>query len=425
MLMNNPGDNLPDYDVVIAGGGLVGGSLAVALAGSDLRVALIEAVPHDSDAHPGFDDRSIALSHGSCNILRQLGLWSAMRDDAFPITRIHVSEQRRFGSAVIDAAEQGISELGHVIKGWQLGRALWQRLEELSAAESLLDVYCPARVTTTEPCGDADSCREITVVAAAGEQRLRTRLLVVADGARSALRDALGVTATEDDYRQVAVVASVQVDRRHAANTAYERFTPDGPLAMLPGADGRYTVVLARAADAVAAVNKLGDGDFLQLVQSSLGFRLGRLRKPGKRVAYPLSLVQTATLTTERAVMIGNAAHGLHPVAGQGFNLGLRDAASLAELLTSGRRESGKDFDCGAPDVLQAYAAWRHDDQRKVVAFTDGLIRLFGRRGRLLSHGRGLGLAMFDVFPAGKRLLARQTMGLAGRMTRLGRGLDL
>ncbi len=410
-------DKPPDYDVVIAGGGLVGGSLAVALAASDLRIALVEAEPHDSAVQASFDDRSIALSHGSCNILRQLGLWDALQSDAFPITRIHVSEQQRFGNALIDAAEQGIAELGFVIKGRRLGAALWQRINKLTG----LDVCCPARVTATVPAADG---RDVVVATPDGEQTLRTRLLVVADGARSSLREALGVAAAIDDYGQTAIVANVQVDRRYAGHTAFERFTPQGPLAVLPGADGLYTVVLACATEQAKQLSALADNEFLQQVQNRLGFRLGRLRKLGKRTAYPLSLVQTAALTTERAVMIGNAAHGLHPVAGQGFNLGLRDAASLAELLITGSRQTPAEFDAGAKSLLQNYADWRHNDQRRVVAFTDGLIRLFGRRGRLLSHARGLGLAVFDTFPAGKRLLARQTMGLGGRMTRLARGLD-
>ena len=407
-----------DYDVVIAGGGLVGGSLAVALAQTRLRVALIEAVPPDSEAQPSFDDRTIALSHGSCNILRQLGLWALLNDSVFPVERIHVSEQGRFGTALIDAAEQGIAELGHVIRGRDLGLALWEQIAALPA----LDVLCPAQVTSTEQVGSG--LRAVTVAAHGEERTLQTRLLVVADGARSALRSVLGVSASDEAYGQTAIVANVQVPPRFAGHTAYERFTPDGPLAVLPGADGRYTIVLARPTEAAAELLELDDAAFLQVLQGCIGMRLGRLQKLGRRSAYPLALVQTDALHARRAVMIGNAAHGLHPVAGQGFNLGLRDAASLAELLADGARDNAG-FDAGADALLTAYAEWRQRDQRNVVRFTDGLIRTFGRKGRLLAAGRGLGLAVFDVFPAGKRELARQTMGLAGRMTRLARGLDL
>jgi len=412
-----------DYDVIIAGGGLVGGSLAVALAQTRLRVALVEAVPPDSDAQPSFDDRTIALSHGSCRILRQLGLWEWLSDSVFPVRRIHVSEQGRFGTALIDCAEQGIPELGHVIQGRALGLALWKKIATLPT----LDVLCPARVTETAQL--VSGCRTITVSEHGEERRFTTALLVVADGARSALRSALGVDARSDDYGQTAIVANVQVGRRYTGHTAYERFTPDGPLAILPGAEGRYTAVLALPTDAAERLLKQDDTAFLQTVQSRIGMRLGRLQKLGQRSSYPLALVQTDALTAPRAVMIGNAAHGLHPVAGQGFNLGLRDVASLAELLADAARESaGADqvgFDAGSDAILAAYVDWRQRDQRNVVRFTDGLIRLFGRKGELLAAGRGFGLAVFDMFPAGKRELARQTMGLAGRMSRLARGLEL
>jgi len=409
-----------EFDVVIAGGGLVGGSLAVALARSRLKVALIEAVPHDSEAQPSFDDRTLALSQGSCNILKQLGLWPLLQDSVFAIDKIHVSEQGRFGTAVIDAAEQGIEHLGHVIKGRALGNALWQRIAELPE----LSVVCPARVSAAELAAKG-SRRKVQVSSVAGDRELHTRLLVVADGARSPLRESLGVGSRVSDYHQVAIVANVQIEKRWAGHMAYERFLPQGPLAVLPGPAGRYTIVLARDAAAAGDYLQMPDSEFLQVLQTGLGFRLGRLKNLGKRVSYPLSLVQTEKLAARRAVMIGNAANGLHPVAGQGFNLGLRDVASLAELLADDMAGGVEQFDPGADDLLQAYTDWRQDDHRNVVTFTDGLIRLFGRSGELLSRGRGLGLTLFDVLPAGKRELARQTMGLGGRMTRLARGLDL
>lgn len=408
-----------DYDVVIAGGGLVGGSLAVALAQTKLRVALIEAEPPDSAQQPSFDERTIALSHGSCTILRQLGVWAQLEDSVFPVRRIHVSEQGRFGTALIDADEQGIAQLGHVIQGRALGQALWGRIAELQS----LDVYCPARVIAAGECDNA--VRRITVTTDAGQRDIDTRLLVVADGARSQLRAQLGIGAEVDDYEQMAIVANLQVAAKFAGGTAYERFTPQGPLALLPGRHGRYTVVLARPTAIAEEMLQLDDEAFLQIVQHCIGMRLGRLGKLGARSAYPLALVQTASLTADRAVMIGNAAHGLHPVAGQGFNLGLRDVASLAELLSDAARDHGDAFDAGAAPLLADYTDWRRRDQRNVVMFTDGLIRMFGRSGSLLGAGRGLGLALFDMLPVGKRELARQTMGIAGRMSRLARGLEL
>jgi len=411
-----PADEL--YDVVIAGGGLVGGSLALALSGTGCRVALIEAVPPESDAQPSFDDRTLALSRGSQRILEQLGLWSRLVDNTWSVRQIHVSQQGAFGTALIDAAEQGIDELGFVIKSRELGQALWQQLRE----QSELDLLCPARVTATDSGQDV---RTVAIETDAGSRTLRTRLLVVADGARSKLRTALGVSAAERDYEQVAVVANVQIDPGRSGHRAYERFTSEGPLALLPGADGLYTAVLARHSDDVEEVMAMPDGELLALLQELIGFRLGRLQRIGKRQAYPLSLVTAERIITERAVMIGNAAHGLHPVAAQGFNLGLRDVAALAETLADARHAGSGSLDAGSPELLQAYADWRGKDQRKVVDFTDGLIRLFGVSGAAASAVRGISLNAFDILPPVKRELARQTMGLAGRMSRLARGLPL
>ena len=412
--------SIDTFDVLIAGGGLVGGSLAVALARTDLRVALVEAFEPDNDLQPSFDDRTIALSHGSCNILRQLGTWELLADSVWPIRQIHISEARQFGTALIDAAEQGIAELGYVIKSRTLGQGLWQQIEQLEN----LTVLCPARVTGSS-VDSGNGVRAIEIEGQSARQTINARLLIVADGARSKLREALGVGATEHDYRQSAIVANVQIAQHYAGHRAYERFTAAGPLALLPGKNGLYTVVMARPSAAIAELMDMRDEHFLQLVQEAFGFRLGRLRRIGQRYCYPLALTKADALIAERAVMIGNAAHGLHPVAGQGFNLGLRDVATLAELLVDAQRTDGAEFDAGSAKLLDLYLAWRGDDQRKVVAFTDGLIRFFALPGKTLAAGRGLGLTMFDVFPAGKRELARQTMGLAGRMTRLARGLDL
>jgi 2-octaprenyl-6-methoxyphenol hydroxylase len=395
----------------------VGGSLAIALGESGLRVALVEAVPAASDQQPSFDARSIALSHGSCRILTQLGVWAHLQEAVWPVREIHVSEQGRFGTTLIDAAEQGIEQLGHVIQAHALGEALWARIRECSS----LTVFCPARVTTTvAPRGGQ---RQLSLTTADGTaQTLNTRLLAIADGARSPLRQAVGITASERDYAQVAVICGVQVAPRYAGHRAFERFTPTGPLAVLPGPDGRYTAVLARPAERATALLAETDAEYLARLQRLCGWRLGRLQRIGPRVSYPLALTTAASLTAPRAVLIGNAANSLHPVAGQGFNLGLRDVASLAELLVAAGRAAG---DPGSPALLDQYAEWRSADQRAVVRFTDSLIRVFGVRATGLAAARGLALSLFDLSVTGKRALARQTMGLAGRMTRLGRGLPL
>lgn len=402
-------------DVLIAGGGMVGASLAVALAGLPVRVTLVEAVPAGAPGQPSFDARTTALSRSSQHILATLGIWPAVHTEAAPIQRIHVSERGRLGTTVIDGDDEGGEPLGYVLENRLLGAALWRAMRD----SPNVTVRSPATVAGV---ARADDALEVTVQEGGAGTVLRTRLLVVADGARSALRASLGIAARIRPYEQVAIVGNVALHGGGRSggqgSIAYERFTPDGPLALLPAGPGRYVFVLTRRAAAAGAVVGLPDADFLQLLQQEFGYRLGRFERLGARSSYPLELVEADAVTAPRVALVGNAAHGLHPVAGQGYNLGLRDAAALAELIaeTAGA-------DPGRPELLARYAAWRRPDQRRVVAFTDGLIRLFDRSGP--GALRGLGLLLFDTTPGAKRVLARQTMGLGGRRTRLVRGLPL
>lgn len=400
-------------DVLICGGGMVGASLACALSTLPLRVAMVEAVPFGSTSQPSFDDRTIALSRTSQRILQTVGVWPVVASDSCPIRAIHVSERGRLGSAVISAAGQGVGELGYVVANRAIGEALWDRL----AQADNVAVYSPAVATMARVHPD-----HVEVMTRSGDAQtaINARLLVVADGARSGLRQLLGIAATERDYGQTAVVGNVAVSGTTDPFTAYERFTPDGPVALLPFREGGRAFVMASPHEAARQAMALGEEAFLDLLQSAFGQRLGRFTRLGRRAAYPLSLVQAQRLTVPRSVVIGNAAHGLHPVAGQGYNLGLRDVAALAELIAQAVRAEA---DPGKPSVLQSYVGWRRNDQRNVVTFTDGLIRLFELP--LAGTGRGLGLMVFDMLPGAKRALARQTMGMAGRMSRLARGLAL
>lgn len=405
-----------DCDVLIAGGGMVGASLAVALAGLPLRIELIEAIPAGSAGQPSFDARTTALSRSSQHILATLGVWPAVARQAAPILKIHVSERGRLGTTVIDAGEQDGEALGHVVENRLLGAELWRTL----AASPNVTVRSPATVTRATNCEDA---LEVQVEEAGNSSVIRARLLVVADGARSTLREALGISARTTPYDQSAIVANVSVETPGSGSVAYERFTADGPLALLPAGGDRYVVVLTRRNGEAEVVERLPDSAFLDLLQSEFGFRLGRFRRVGARSSYPLALVEAERVTADRVAIVGNAAHGLHPVAGQGYNLGLRDAAALAELIAIEMRRTDARPDAGRQALLADYAGWRRPDQRKVVAFTDGLVRLFDTGG--LGPLRGLGLLLFDNLPGAKRLLARETMGLAGRRTRLARGLRL
>jgi 2-octaprenyl-6-methoxyphenol hydroxylase len=414
------------FDIAIVGGGMVGASLAVSLEGLGLRVVLIEAVPHDSASQPSFDERTTALSNGSRRILETLGVWAAVSGAATPIRKIHVSDQGRFGFARVDAAEQGLAAMGYVVPNRSLGTALWARL---SRSESLR-VFCPAHVTRVHPT-DRSVELAISVVrderARAAESSaeplvIEARLVVAADGAQSAVRNAFGIAAEVRDYEQTAVITAVLPQRFHDY-VAYERFTASGPMALLPLADGRCTLVLTLKPDVAKAALAWSDQEFISEVQRRFGFRLGRFLKVGRRVPYPLSLTRSERLSSGRCIIVGNAAQGLHPVAGMGFNLGLRDAASLAELVAD--RQHGPQADLGDGTVQSHYDAWRAADRGGIIAFTDGLVRVFSNPLGAVQRLRNLGLLAFDAFPPAKSALSRLSTGASGRIPKLARGVAL
>ena len=406
------------YDIVIAGGGMVGSSLALALRPLGLRVAVVEAVAREGSQQPSFDDRSTALSRSSQKFFAALGLWEKIAPSATLIQKIHVSDRGRFGFSHLDAEEQQVEALGYVV----INRVLGEVLQEGLDGAKNIDVLCPARISdvhTTE--GSA------IVTVAMGDEDTRTieaRLLVAADGARSEVRAMVGLSATHKPYEQIAVIGNLQPEKPHE-HVAYERFTETGPIAMLPVANGRVAFVWTLAPNEANRVLELGDEEFTAALQAAFGYRLGRFSRVGKRASYPLSLTRAEGLVARRSVVIGNAAHGLHPVAGQGFNLGLRDVAALADCLADYQERQGADSDPGDANLLEDYAQWRKADQQKLVGFTDNLIRLFGSDDRPIKTLRNLGMWGFDLVPGVRGLFAKHTMGLAGRLPRLSRGLPL
>jgi 2-octaprenyl-6-methoxyphenol hydroxylase len=406
-------------DIAVVGGGMVGASLSLALAPLGIRIALIEAVPPDAADQPSFDERTTALSNGSRRILEGIGAWPQVAAQATPIRRIHVSDKGRFGFARIDAAEQGLAAMGYVVANRSLGAALWEQVRR----HDCVSVYCPARAG--EVATDADSVT-LSVLQQDATTTLRARLIVAADGAQSALRRAAGVTAQVTDYGQSAVITTVLPQRFHD-HVAYERFTPDGPLALLPLDGGRCTLVLTLSSATAAAAMGWSDDEFLAEVQRRFGFRLGRFLKVGRRIAYPLTLVQAQNTSAARCVIVGNAAQSLHPVAGMGFNLGLRDVASLAEVIAErhAARHGDAGFDPGAQPTLAAYDEWRRVDRRGVIAFTDGLVRVFSNPSGTIGLLRNLGLLAFDAFPPAKAALSRLSTGAGTRLPRLARGVPL
>jgi len=402
------------YDILIVGGGIVGASLARALDGQGLGIAMVEAIQFETRASPGYDDRAIALAQGTKRIFDGMQLWDNLADEATPIHRIHVSDRGHCGFTRMDRAEEGLPALGYVVPARVIGRVLGDFVRQTDA----VDLYCPA--VLQELSIDADAVRAVLLVNGR-EQAVTARLVVAADGAGSVVREQLGIPVTDYDYAQTAVITNITPQLPHR-NTAFERFTDTGPLALLPMTEQRCAVVWTVSTGETDAVMGLSDAAFLARLQERFGFRLGRLERVGQRQAWPLHLIKASEYVRPRLALVGNAAHTLHPIAGQGFNLGVRDIAALAEVLVDATRRG---VDPGDLFVLNRYAEWRHADLQRVTAFTDGMARLFTLPLPALGMARSAGMLVLDLVPPAKRLLTRLTMGRGGRISRLGCGLPL
>lgn len=407
--------------VAIAGGGLVGMGLALALGRGGIPVVVIEADAGGGRGPSPYDSRPIALSQGSRRILDALGVWTSIAAAVTPITRIHVSDRGHFGFARLRAKDHGVDALGYVIPAAELGRALAAALQSMDAVRILR----PAVAEDVDY--DAQGGARVAIVPAGepGPDELpcgvEAKLVVLCDGGRSTLRERLGVAVGETDYGQWAVTARVETRCPHEG-VAYERFTADGPLALLPMQGNHCGLIWSMNAETSERLAGLDEGGFLSALGEQFGTRLGGFVSTGPRSAFPLQRITAKSVTGERLAIIGNAANHLHPVAGQGLNLGLRDAAALAEVVVAAIGEGG---DPGDPSVLARYAAWRNRDQRLVSRATDTLVRLFSNRLTPLVLARDLGLLAFDLFPPAKRYFGNHAMGLAGRQSRLARGLPL
>lgn len=398
--------------IVIAGGGMVGLSLALLLderLPQPARITLVEGIalpPAEAGGaayHPSFDARSTALSYSTAAIYRDLGLWAELEVGTAPIQSIHVSRRGRPGSTRLLAREQGWDALGWVVENPCLGRSLLKAVR----GRPRIELYCPARVTGAEARG---SGMAVTI----DDDAVDCDLLVIADGAGSTLREQLRFHTRRKPYREEAVVANLAMELRHEG-CAFERFTATGPLALLPlpptqEAPSRMALVWTLPPESAAELEQGDDERFAQALQESFGHRLGRVERVGRISRYPLALTEAVEQVRRGCVVIGNAAHALHPVAGQGFNLALRDVSALARALA---QAAAKGVPVGDTSVLSAYAAARQRDQEQTIAASDGLPALFMHSDPILGLGRDLALAGLDIFPRLRREFVRQAAGMA------------
>jgi 2-octaprenyl-6-methoxyphenol hydroxylase len=379
-----------ETEVLIVGGGLTGATLMLALQEIGVQSLLVDAQTFDTKAKPDFDARSLAFSVASQRILSMLGAWKHIQDQVTPIELIHVSDQYHFGAARLQGKPQ--APLGYVVEMHSINQALHQLLNSNY-------IFAPACLRSM------DEERQRVIVATESEEiHIHAKLIVAADGANSTVRRFCALPEQTKNYKQCAIVANVGLAKPHYGR-AYERFTACGPLALLPMQKHRMSLVWAMHPKDAEQLMSVSDADFLRQLQQAFGYRLGRFTKVGQRTSFPLRQVVMPEQVKNRVVFIGNAAHTLHPVAGQGFNLGLRDVATLAQCIA----KEGL-----TPEMLQNYATLRVHDQKIIARLTDGLIHVFANRLPGLGLVRGLGLIALDNIPALKNLLARYAGGFGG-----------
>lgn len=390
--------------VIIVGGGMAGATLAMAISRfshGTLPVHLIEAKAPEADSHPGFDARTIALAAGTCQQLARIGVWQVISSCATAIKTVHVSDRGHGGFVTLDAEDYRLAALGHVAELHDIGLRLFALLRQAPG----VTLHCPERVASV-----SRTEQQVNVTLENGRV-ITGSVLVAADGTHSALATACGVDWRQESYEQLAVIANVATSLPHQGR-AFERFTPHGPLAILPMSQGRCSLVWCHPLDQRDEVLGWSDAQFCQALQTAFGWRLGRITQAGKRSAYPLSLTTAAKAFTHRTVLVGNAAQTLHPIAGQGFNLGLRDVMSLAETLVSAQN-AGEDM--GAYYVLSRYQQRRQADRDATIGVTNGLVHLFANRWAPLVVGRNIGLMAMDLFPPARDVLAQRTLGWVAR----------
>ncbi|MFQ5783497.1 MAG: UbiH/UbiF/VisC/COQ6 family ubiquinone biosynthesis hydroxylase [Alphaproteobacteria bacterium] len=400
-----------DAEVVIVGGGMVGMTLACALAGAGVEVAVIDRTAPETQIMPAFDGRVSAIAHGSQQALAGIGLWPALAADAQPILDIRVSDGDSPLFLHYDHRDLGAAPFGYIVENRHTRRALFAAAER----RARLCLVAPARLAAFERTAGG------VVARLEGGGRIRARLAIAADGRKSTMRRDAGIAVTTWRYPQIGIVCTVAHERPHRG-VAHERFLPAGPFAILPMTGNRSSLVWTERAALAPEILALGAADFGDEMARRFGDFLGRLEVVGPRWRYPLALSHAERYVAERLVLIGDAAHAIHPIAGQGLNLGLRDVAALAEVLVDARRLG---LDLGAGSHLVRYERWRRADSLALLAVTDGLNRLFSNDSAPVRLTRDLGLAAVDRIAPLKRLFMRHAMGVVGDLPRLVRGESL
>lgn len=396
-----------DFDILIAGGGLVGGSLALALRATGLRIGVLESQTNAQRLTSPAGERALALSWGSSQILDQLGIWRGAASQAMPITRIHVSDRGHFGKVRMSARSVDMPALGYVARARILEEEIVGGL-----ALSSVKVVCPARVVGVKAGHDAVY---VSLIREKESMNLSARLLVAADGGHSTVRSLLEIGQTVRDYGQTAIVCEVETERNNQG-VAYERFTNTGPLAFLPVGKKRCSVVWSLKPEDAQELAAVSEQEFTARLQAAFGYWLGAVSLATSRQCFPLKLIRAERMVDDRVVLVGNAMHQLHPVAGQGFNLGLRDVAVLAERIVA---QLGFGEDIGARPFLDRYAAARRNDLAGVIRMTDGMVRLFSTDDLITARARNLGLLALDNVQFAKRLLMVYAMGRGQGISRV------
>ncbi|WP_271271921.1 2-octaprenyl-6-methoxyphenyl hydroxylase [Aliamphritea hakodatensis] len=403
------------YDIVIVGGGMVGASLAAALIQASqtlgLKIAIIEAHALPESAvegyQPSYDARSTALAYGSRVIYERMGLWDTLQTHLAAISDIHVSDQGRFGMTRLHAADENVPALGYVVENRWLGQVLLNRLQADDVTN--IEFICPATVTDIQPAAEN---MQLQLEHAGESTQLTAELVVMADGGRSPLRQKMGIGYQQQDYQQHAIVTNLTPGQPHNG-MAYERFTRNGPMALLPledqNGEPRVALVWTVPSEQLDETLALSDEDFMARLHDTFGYRLGYFQRVGERHHYPLKLTFAEEQVRSGLVLLGNAAHALHPIAGQGYNLALRGAVRLAEYIIQTKQQGQA---LGQLADLQAFQEQVRGDQQKTVGFSDQTMKLFSNNQPLLALGRSAGLQVMDTCPLLKTVFARSAMGL-------------